>query len=116
MLDTEGEVAFISVSDSSTKIVSKDFGPHRHCVVNSIPKNKRFVFQSVFYLCRVLHGIGQCTKAKSGYDRVDRIGWVIVVRRFKSVNLVSLVDRRPTTRGERCSWCAGQKTWSRGAC
>ena len=42
MLDTKGEVALISVFDSVTKIISKDFGPHIHYVVNrSIPKKEK---------------------------------------------------------------------------
>ena len=42
MLDTEGEVAFTFVFHSVTKIISKDFGPHRRYVVNrSIPKKPK---------------------------------------------------------------------------
>lgn len=44
MLDTEREVAFISVFDSITEIISKDFGPHRHYLVNIISKNKKIGF------------------------------------------------------------------------
>lgn len=48
MLDTEGEVAFVSVFKSLTKIVSKDFRPYRHCPVNFIPKNK--IWLSICFL------------------------------------------------------------------
>lgn len=41
--DTEGEVAVISMFDSLTKIVSKGFRPHRHCLVDFIPKTEEIV-------------------------------------------------------------------------
>ena len=49
MLNAEGKVALISVFDSLTKIVSKDLGPHRHCLVSTIPKEQKFcVFNPAF--------------------------------------------------------------------